>query len=216
MSGVAVGVSGSKGVDKQLYALEGVALLLAAGTFILLRFSKVYRDRKEKKFKYQKNESGIIGYEATQEFITDAHVVQKSTVSKRAHAFGAFIGAVMIAGALYWADHLHAYIDSATRTHGVIVSQKSSYSDGSTTYAPVIEFTPHKSGTVRFTSNVSSSSPSWKVGDMVNVFYDPNNTNDAMMDREWFNYFFQLILGSIGIVILGVSSWQFWKKSQAV
>ncbi|MEN8147472.1 MAG: DUF3592 domain-containing protein [Campylobacterota bacterium] len=212
---IVLSISEIKSADNQIYALQGGVLLLAAGTFILLRFSKLYRDRTEKKFTYQRNKSGVVGYETTQDVITDAHVVQKATVSKTAHAFGAFTGAVMVAGALYWAEHLHAYLDSAVRTQGVIVSQKSSYSDGSTTYAPIIEFAPYKSKTVRFTSNVSSSSPSWKVGDSVNVFYDPNDTDDAIMDRGWFNYFFQLMLGLIGFIILGVSSWQLWKKSQA-
>ena len=125
------------------------------------------------------------------------------------------IGVAVVAGALYWTSHLHGYIDKAVRTHGTIVSQKSSTSDGSTTYAPVIKFTPYKSETIRFTSSISSSNPSWEVGDTVLVYYDPDNSSDAMMDRGWFNYFFQLILGFIGLVVFGVSSWQFWKKGQA-
>jgi hypothetical protein len=190
--------------------------MLAAGTYILLRFSKVYRERKEKEYTYQKNESGVIGYEIKKEMISEADIVQKRSVSKNANAVGAFIGAVALGAALYWADYLHTYIEKSVRTHGTIVSQKSSTSDGSTTYAPIIEFTPYKSETIRFTSNISSSSPSWNVGDRVFVFYDPQNSSDAMMDRGWFNYFFQLILGLVGIVVFSVSSWQFCKKSQAL
>lgn len=203
-----------KSVTHQIYALETGALLLVAGTYALLRFSTVYRERKEREFKYLKNASGIIGYETTREIITDVDVVQKATVSKRVHAFGAVVGASLIAGALYWSVSLQMYMDKAIRTHGVIISQNSSYSDGSTTYAPIIEFMPYNSETIRFTSNVSSSSPSWEVGDDVYVFYDPTDIHDAMMDRGWFNYFFQLMLGLIGGVLLAVSSWQFWKKSQ--
>ncbi len=201
--------------DHQIYALQGAVLLLAAGVFALLAFSKTYRERKEREFSYSKNEQGLIGYETTQSIITDAKVIQKRTVSKNAYAFGAVIGTVMVAGSLYWSSQLHAYMESAIRTHGTIVSQKSSYSDGSTTYAPVIEFRPYKSETIMFTSNIGSSNPSWRVGDDVFVLYDPNNVDDAMMDRGWFNYFFQLLLGLTGAFMLALSGWQLWKKSQA-
>ena len=212
---IAIAISEIDGSENQINGVVAAALLLSAGTFILLRFSRAYRERKEKAFKYHKSERGVIGYETTADTITDVDVIQKKGVSKTAHAISAFIGASVVAGTLYWADHLHRYIDKAVRTHGTIVSQQSSNSDGSTTYAPVIEFTPYKSETIRFTSNISSSSPSWDVGDNVFVFYDPDDHSDAMMDRGWFNYFFQLILGFIGLVVFGVSSWQFWKKSQA-
>ena len=135
---IGISISEIESVDNQIYALEGGALLLVAGTFVLLRFSKIYREHKEKGFKYQKNESSVIGYASTQDIITDAHVVKKAAVTKKVHAFGAIIGAAMVAGALYWSNYLHTYIDNAIRTHGLIVSQKSSYSDGSTTYAPII------------------------------------------------------------------------------
>ena len=213
---IAIAISEIERLNNQLYALEAGILMLAAGTYILLRFSNVYRERKEKEFTYHNNESGVIGYETTKEIISEADIVQKRSVSKNANAVGAFIGAVVLGGALYWADHLHTYIEKAVRTHGTIVSQKSSTSDGSTTYAPIVEFTPYKSETIRFTSDISSSSPSWNVGDRVFVFYDPQNSSDAMMDRGWFSYFFQLILGFIGVIIFVVSSWQFWKKSQVL
>ena len=213
---IAIAISEIESLNNQLYALEAGVLTLAAGTYILLRFSKAYRERKEKEFTYQENEQGVIGYETTQEMIIEAAVVQKRSVSKSANAVGAFIGAVALGGALFWANYLHTYIETAIRTHGTIVSQKSSTSDGSTTYAPIIEYTPYKSETIRFTSNMSSSSPSWEVGDDIFVFYDPNNHSDAMMDRGWFNYFFQMVLGLIGLVVFAVSGWQFWKKSQTV
>ena len=212
---IVIAVYEVESTENQIYALEGALLLLAAGTFILLHFSKTYRDKNEKEFTYQQNRDGVIGYLTTEEMITDSQVVKRATVSKMAHAISAIIGAGVIVGALYWADHLHTYIDKAVRTHGTIVSQKSSTSDSSTTYAPIIEFTPYKSGTIRFTSSISSSSPSWEVGDSVFVYYDPDNSSDAMMDRGWFNYFFQLMLGLVGLIVFVVSSWQFWKKSQA-
>jgi len=127
-----------KSVTHQIYAFDIGLLLIVGGTYALLRFSKVSRERKQREYNYQKDGKGVIGYETTREIITDADDVQKATVSKRVHVFGAVVGAALIAGALYWSVSLQMYMDKAIRTHGVIISQNSSYSDGSTTYAPIL------------------------------------------------------------------------------
>ena len=111
------------------------------------------------------------------------------------------VGIGLLVGAGFMTKNTMEFMDVALSTEGTIVSSRSSYSDGSTTYAPVIEYVLPESGhKITFKHSVSSSHPGWSIGDRVKVLYHPNDPQDAMMDDGWFNWFGSIILGGIGSV----------------
>lgn len=90
-------------------------------------------------------------------------------------------------------------------THGVSVEGKvtgietNTDSDGGTTYSPVVTFQTLQDRKITFTSNYGSNPPSYKVGDQVDVLYDPNDPKDnAMIDAGLWNWLLPSILALVG------------------
>jgi len=201
-------------VEYRSLAVEIGLLLVLVGVYVLLQFSNRYRRKEEAKFSYTPNDEGLIGYEPLGDFITTQVEVNKRVISQKQHLFGILIGIALLMGSLYWADCTYDYIAVSHTVSGTIVGDHSSFSDGTVVHAAMVEFTPLEFSTQHFTSKVSSSSPSWNIGDSINVLYDPQNINDAMIDRGIWNYAIQIIMGLIAILVLSVSSYQYMKKSK--
>jgi len=85
------------------------------------------------------------------------------------------------------------------RTTGVVVEMIGG-SDGS---SPVIEFQTLGGETHRYTSNVSSSPPSFHVGEEVKVWYNPENPDDVVLG-SWESWFIPLFFGLFFVVFGGV------------
>jgi hypothetical protein len=117
------------------------------------------------------------------------------------------IGIGGIVGSAWWAPRRVSFIQHAVGTQGQVVDLVQSQDSDSTTWAPMVEFKPASSANaVRFRHSVSSSHPSWRVGDAVEVLYDPENTSQAMIDQGRWNMAVPLIPGAIGVVfaLLGI------------
>ena len=214
LGSVAVGTGVSEVTDDatQLLAVELSLLLLVAGTYLLLRFSQRYRKRLKEKHSDETYVATVNDVQKETSLVEENSAVKKSAVSKGAHLFSLFLGAALVAGALYWTGTLQEYMQRAVRTTGTIVDSSSSYSDDTLTYAPVVSFVPYRDESIRFTSKRSSSHPSWHVGDEVVVLYDPDDVHDAMIDHGLWNYIVQMVMGLIGLMVMLVSGYQYWKK----
>lgn len=119
------------------------------------------------------------------------------------------LGAAALTGSWFWAGKRFAYLERAASAEGVVVDMIRSSGSKGTTWAPLIEFTPAGEwGPVRFRHKVSSSSPSWRVGDRTAVLYDPEHPEDAMVDHGRWNRVVPFIPGGVGalLVFLGALS----------
>ena len=201
-------------ITHRLWAVESGLLLSLVGVYALLQFSNHYRKKEEEKFSYAPNAEGLIGYEPLGDLIRTQVEVNKRTPSKKQHIITLFIGFSLLIGSLYWANGTHDYIATSKKVRGTIVGDHSSFSDGTVVHAAIVEFIPPQYSTQRFTSRVSSSSPSWSIGDNVSVLYNLQSLDDAIIDRGVWNYAIQIILGLIALLVVLVSSWQLAKKSQ--
>ncbi len=210
-----IAIANFKTSDHQFYAIEAALILTIAAVGIGVTLTRKYRQKLESGFDYTLHKNGTIGYQPTPEMLLDTQSVQKYSAPRAALLFGVILGAGMIIGSLYWADHVYSFIEKAEHVSGVIVSQTSHVSDGTTMYSAVIEFTPYQHGKpVRFTSSISSSHPMWEVNDRVHVYYDPDKIDDAMEDLGVFNYIIQFVIGLTGLIIVVVSGIQYRKKSR--
>lgn len=84
---------------------------------------------------------------------------------------------------------------------------KSTDADGFTTttdtYAPEIEFKTESGKTVTYTSQISTSNKNtWKIGDTVEVVYDPNNLKNVKIKKTMQLYFIPILLGFFSLIFL--------------
>jgi len=73
-----------------------------------------------------------------------------------------------------------------------------------TAYHAVVRFSDHNGETVTFTDKLGFSRASFSVGQGVRIFYDPRDTQHAMIDRGWKNFVIPgicLIFG--GLIVFG-------------
>lgn len=109
---------------------------------------------------------------------------------------------LVMAAYLFWSTKL--FISRAMVTQGVVVENVRNYSDDSYTYSPVIQFNTEDGRNVEFKSKMGSSSPTYSVGEKVEIFYEPNEPEHAKINSFMSLYFFPTILGVMGgVMILG-------------
>ena len=104
----------------------------------------------------------------------------------------------------YFYRETKAFLETAKPAYGRVVDLKANHSAGkSTTYAPIVKFqVPEKNASIRFRHSFSASPPSFRVGDEVNVLYDPRNPQEAIIDFGHWNQFKAIIAGLSGALCL--------------
>ncbi len=109
------------------------------------------------------------------------------------------IGIIILIFGLFWSYDIAYLTSKGINTTGTIVDKKSHHSDGGWTYSPVVVFLAKNGTSVRFEDVTGSSSPSWHIGDKVEVKYDPLEPDNAIIDSGVFNF-----LGPIAILVFGL------------
>lgn len=121
-------------------------------------------------------------------------------------AFGG-VGLAALAAGVVWGARRYSLYKSGVRTNGVVVEvsahQSTTTREGrtvdSTSYYPVVEFTPADGKTRRFTGSTGSGSPSYSAGQSVAVIYDPADPAKAQLAD-----FEQFWLGPLAVSLFGL------------
>jgi len=114
---------------------------------------------------------------------------------------------LLIAGLLYLGEA--SFLRRAERATGtVVVLYRSIGDEGGNSYCPVFQFTAADGEVVTYRGNVCASPPAYKVGDRVELFYDPGNVEHVQMNNFWSKYVGVFVLGVIGapFTLLGLIS----------
>ena len=122
------------------------------------------------------------------------------TVPRYVHGIFFLVGISLLIAGIIALQKRHTYLENATSTMGKIIDSESSYSDGSTVYAPIIRYRVHNQDYTH-KGSVASSHPSWHVGDTVRIFYAPHNPKNALIDDGWMNYLWQGALTFFGLLL---------------
>ena len=73
-----------------------------------------------------------------------------------------------------------------------------------TSYQAIVRFTDQQGQTVTYADKFGFNPPSFRVGQKVRIFYDPQKPQHAMIDRGPKNYVIPLVCGVFGgLMILG-------------
>jgi len=114
------------------------------------------------------------------------------------------------AGLLLLGHHLHrstaAFLARAVPARGRVVELAENDSSDGVTYAPVVEFEA-RGERHRFKDSVSSNPPSHRMGDAVQVLYDPADARKARVDRGLWNRAIPLLIGALGALLVLCGLW---------
>jgi hypothetical protein len=108
------------------------------------------------------------------------------------------IGIAMLVGAGVAYKDVDAFVQGALSAEGTVVSLEKNKDSDSAVYKPVVQFTAQDGEQVKFTSSVGTNPPAYSVGDTVEVFYAPDDINDAKI-----NDLFSLLGGVVILAAFG-------------
>ena len=120
-----------------------------------------------------------------------------------------FIGigglALILTGVLY--ARLKAFLAKARPAYGTVTAIRTmTDDDGDAIYAPVVEFQTENGGPAIYKSSLYSRPCKYKVGDKVDILYNPDKPADAQIKGRKMNFLPMLVLGGLGMIftIVGV------------
>jgi len=122
------------------------------------------------------------------------------------------VGLLMIGIALFFLIRVRTFINISEKTQGtVILNLYKADSEGGGGYTPVFEFRTLQGKKVEFSGNLQTNPPQFKVGQTVEVLYDPEDPEEARINRGFNLYFVPAFLGLFGLVFGGMGTFFFFK-----
>ena len=119
------------------------------------------------------------------------------------------IGCILLIISIIFTKSRFDFIDRSERVLGEVVGLQ-----GYDTVAPVIEFTSLTGERFTFVGSVSSSPPAYAVGEDVDVIYERDTPQDALINSFFQLYFVSLITGFLGTIFtgIGIALWRVSNK----
>jgi uncharacterized protein DUF3592 len=120
--------------------------------------------------------------------------------------FGVFLAiGLAFSGVALWAVRdTQSFVAKATMVSGVVVSleyrRDTSSSSNGGVYYPVVKYKTATGEERTLRSNTGTSPPSYRVGEVVSVFYDPGNPFDARIKGIFSLWLLAIIFGILGCV----------------
>lgn len=118
-------------------------------------------------------------------------------------AIFALIGAGLLTGSYYSFSSTRDFVAGAASARGTVIENRysrSSSSNSSGTYYPLIKFKMEAGREVTFQGDVGSSPPSFSEGEEMDVYYNPANPEEAKVNTFFQLWFAAVLLGVMGSV----------------
>ena len=113
---------------------------------------------------------------------------------------------MILAGAVF-AIYRWSYLRRATKTNATITNLiERKNDDGDTLFAPEYVFTDQNNNAIKIISSIASFPPSGKVGDQIEILYDPENPRHSIQYNFaslWGFPAVLAILGSLDLIFFG-------------
>ena len=132
-----------------------------------------------------------------------ASTVQTQHFAKAAPVLMA-LGLVLVIAGAFWFQHQTAFLGRALSANGIVLRNETTEdSDNKPSFHAVVAFTD-RSGRELTVRDSLGTSPAWfSAGDKVKVFYSPQNSADAKLDRGIWNWLVPLLIAALGTLMLG-------------
>ncbi|MET3371069.1 hypothetical protein ABIC89_000102 [Variovorax boronicumulans] len=117
------------------------------------------------------------------------------------------VGALMLLGAWLLYQNTTKFIASAGKAQGEVIALQSAGSSSrsnSPTWRPLVRFTLPSGAIVEFSPSSSSNPPAYDKGEVVGVFFNPANPQDARLDGFFDLWGGAAIVGGLGAIFLAM------------
>jgi len=110
------------------------------------------------------------------------------------------VGALMLFGSFKFYSNTKDFLEVAITAEGSVINFIADYSNESSTYRPVFEFSTKNGEILNITSSSSSNPPSYSVGESVEVLYEEAYPSEAIINGYFSLWGLPTILGILGAV----------------
>ena len=114
------------------------------------------------------------------------------------------MGIACILGGNYLSHRRQAFVAHAIHATGVVSSLREEHSGDGVMYYPVVQFTPAGGAPITINSSEGSKPPQFHVGERCQVYYNPLDPRDAIIDSPMSRWLPWFLWGFGAIVIFGV------------
>jgi Protein of unknown function (DUF3592) len=122
------------------------------------------------------------------------------------------VGSIFVISGLFIALNTRSFVGKGISTQGTVIdvvrhTSRDSNGRSSTTYYPVVKFTPSSGEPVIFEANSGSNPPTHRRGQKIDVLYNPQEPESATIN-SWLDLWFLptmfMGMGSLFVVIGGI------------
>jgi hypothetical protein len=121
------------------------------------------------------------------------------------------VGFLFIGLALFFLIRTRIFINNSEKTQGTITLMLYEGDSEGSGYIPIFEFRTLQGKKVEVTSDLRTNPPQFKVGQIVEVLYDPENPEGARINKGFNLYFVPAFLGLFGLAFGGMGVIFFFK-----
>lgn len=111
-----------------------------------------------------------------------------------------FVGLILIGIAYFLWMRMRAFIATARSTKGTVIRL---VSDSEGAVAPVFKFTASNGDVIEQEDKIFSNPPAHRLGEFVDILYDPNNPRNARVAKKTNLYFAPILLAVLGVIFIG-------------
>ena len=122
------------------------------------------------------------------------------------------LGSIFIALSYFDYIESNALISDSISTIGKVVDFKKRYirnpkgaAPAIYSYSPIVEFVSENGQKIQITSSTGSYPPNYKIGDYIEVIYQKNNPQNAMLNTFTDSWGFAIFLGVFGVILIIIS-----------
>jgi len=111
-----------------------------------------------------------------------------------------FVGVILLGIAYFLWMRTKAFMATARPVKGTVISM---LTDSEGASAPVFKFTASNGDVIEKRDTMYSTPPAHKVGDIVDILYDPNDPQNARVAKSSSLYFAPILLAVMGVAFMG-------------
>ncbi len=124
----------------------------------------------------------------------------RNTLSIVKYIFTA-VGLTLLGLSMWKYSATKTFIESAVTTDGEVVD----FTRGSgTNYKPVVRFKTKDGEEIEYVSSLSTNPPLFDRGEVVTIFYKPDDPQNAKIDEFWSLWFFSVLTGGMGTIFFAI------------
>ncbi len=120
----------------------------------------------------------------------------KNKITSLVGAIFFFLGIGILIGGIFEYKSNQQFLQSSQKSTGIVTDLIL----GDSVYYPVLQFRTLANKTIDFKSSVGSNPPSYRVGDTVEIYYNPTDPYSAKISDFWSNWFGVIITGFLGTI----------------